>query len=90
MVSRRDFREQIFRKGHDVVGTLAERRRAQADDIQPIVEIVAETSGCDLLREVTVGGGDYAGVNLDGLLAADALESFILQEAQKLGLQCKR
>ena len=44
----------------------------------------------DLLREVSVGRGHQANIDMDGARAAQAFEFLLLQNAQELGLQFER
>ena len=70
----------------DVVAALAQGRQRERHDLQAVVEVLAEASGRDLGLEVLVGRGHDADVDLDGLLAAHALELALLQRAQELEL----
>ncbi len=55
-----------------------------ADDVEAVVEILAERAGADLLRQVAIGGGDDADVHPPGAaLAADALHLAGLQEPEQ-------
>ena len=60
------------------------------DDVEPVVEVLAEVARRDLLLEVAVGRGDQAHVDLDRLDAADALELALLERAQQLHLHLDR
>ena len=81
---------ELAQEGHgeqgDVVAPLAQGRHVDVDDVEPVVEVLAEGSLADLLLEVAVGRGDDAHVDLDRLLAADALELALLEHAQDLDL----
>ena len=63
---------------------------ATGNDVQPVVEILAELPARDHLREVAVGRRDDAHVDADRLVAADALELALLQHAQQLDLGLER
>jgi len=56
------------------------------DDVETVVEVLAERPGRDLLLEVLVGGRDDANVGLYRVLSADALETPILEHAKNLDL----
>ena len=71
-------------------GALSQRRQHQRNDVDPVIEIRAELSFRDKLFKVPVGRADKAEVDLQRLLAADALELALLQDAQELGLKCGR
>ena len=51
-----------------------------------MIEVFAERAFRNLFRQVLVGGGHHAHVNRNILVAADAGEFFLLQDAQHLGL----
>jgi hypothetical protein len=61
--------------------------RGEREDVQPIVQIGAETAGRDCIGEVQVGRGDDAYVDAVRARAADAFELLLLQHAQQLRLQ---
>ena len=82
--------EEILGQRRDVAGSLAQRRHAERHHIQAVVEIRAEGAALRLCREVAIGGGDQADIELPGARAADAFELALLQDAQELGLQLRR
>ena len=82
--------EEVLHQQRDVVAALAQRRQVDADDVQPIVEVLAEPALFHLLLQVDVGRGDDAHVDLDRLHAAEAHELALLHDAQQLGLRFDR
>ena len=61
-----------------------------ADHVEPVEEVFAEGAFLDELPKVGVGRRNDAGVELDRLRFADALDLALLQRAQQLGLQRQR
>ena len=53
---------------------VAQRRDRHVDDVEPVIEVLAEAAGGDLLGEAAVGGGDDADVDDLGDAAADPLD----------------
>ena len=51
----------------DVLGALAQRRQLDRDDVDPVVEVLAEAPFLDRLLEVDVGRGDQPELGLDRL-----------------------
>ena len=82
-----DAGEEVMGEFGDVLFALAERGHTQADDVEAEVEVAAEFALSDHGGEVGVGGGEYAGVDRDGVIAADGVHGFILQGAEELGLE---
>jgi hypothetical protein len=76
--------------GLEVFEALAQRREAQREHVEAVVEILAEAALGDRAGEVDVGGGEDADVDPDGAVAADGLEGALLQDAQQLGLGVDR
>ena len=74
----------------DVAGPVAQRRQRDREDVEPVVEILAELAVGDQLLEIAVGRRHHAHVDLDRLGAADALELALLQHAQQLDLHVER
>ena len=64
--------------------------QVDVDDVEPVVEVLAEAAGADLLLEHAVGRGDDADVDLLGLAVADAEDDALLQRAQELHLEVQR
>src|SRR5947207_16027094 len=58
-------RHEMPRKQRDVVGALSQARQAQANDVQPVIEVLAERALAHALIEVLVRGRDHAHVALD-------------------------
>ena len=83
-------REERLRDDEHVVAALAQRRQVDVDDVEAVVEVLAEAARADLLLEDAVGRGDDADVDLLGLAVADAEDDALLQRAQELHLQVER
>ena len=71
----------------DVLQALAKRGHRNGHDAQPIVEILSETARRDELVEPAVRRRDDADADADRLLAADALQLAVLQDAEQLRLR---
>ena len=82
--------DEVIDQERQVLEPLAQRRRADRDHVEAVVEVLAEAPGLDLLREVAIGGGDHAHVDLDGRRGAHRLDLAVLQHAQHLGLGARR
>src|ERR1700676_4993719 len=82
--------QQPLCERQDILAAFAQRRDAQGDDIETVVEILAKMMRTDFGLEVAIGRGDYSRIDVNGAFAADPLEVLILQEAQKLGLESRR
>ena len=66
------------------------RRHADAQHIDAVKEVFAKSAGLHLLLEVTVGGGDDAGVVGELAVTTDRPNGTFLQDPQELGLHAKR
>ena len=82
--------EEMPRQQRNVLGALAQARQAQADDVEAMVEVLAERALAHALLEVLVRGGDHPHVDLHLLVAADAIEAAVRQHAQQPRLQLRR
>src|SRR5262249_58515036 len=78
--------EEVLDQQRDVLAALAQGRHANGEDVESVEKVPAEPAGGGLAVEVLVGGGDQADVGLDGLVAAEALEALLLEQAQHLAL----
>ena len=61
----------------------------QSNDVQAVVEIVAEPAFIDQLLQVHIRCGDDTDVHLDGVDASQAHELTLLDHAQQLGLSLR-
>ena len=58
--------------------------------VEPVVEVLAEPAGVDLIEQVAVRGRDDPGVDLLGVVIADPLEFPFLEDAEQLDLELGR
>src|SRR5262245_10211361 len=80
----------MVREKRDVAAAAAQRRHLDPDDVQPVIEVVAELALTAERQEVAIGRRHDAYVDVDGLVAADALEGVGLEEPQELHLGRRR
>ena len=69
--------EELDEQG-DVVAALAQRRQADGEDVEAVVEVLTESFLVNRLKQVAVAGGDDTHVDADGGDAADAVEFALL------------
>ena len=74
----------------DVLAALAERRHADREDVEPVVEVLAEAALLDEVDEAPVGRRDQAEVDADRLPRADRVDLAVLQRAEQLDLRVGR
>src|SRR5690606_36885986 len=73
-----------------VVEVLAQRRHAQLDHVDAVVEVVPEGAGRGQRREVLVGGAEQSHVHRHFGLPADRADRLLLDGAQQLHLHRQR
>jgi hypothetical protein len=78
--------EEVIRQQLDVLASLAQRRQRDREDIQPVVEILAQPAVLYQLRGVAVRGRDHTHVHGHALGAAHAEDPAGLEHAQQLAL----
>src|SRR6185436_1851905 len=74
--------DEVRGERNDVLLALAQRRHLHVDDVEPVVQVLAELAAVDRLFEVLVRGGDQAHVHLHRARAPQSLELALLQDAQ--------
>jgi hypothetical protein len=79
-------REEMAGEPRDVARPLAQRRQADADQVQAVEQILAELPARHLFAEVAVGGGDDAEVDGARDRGAQHLVGAVLQHPQQLDL----
>ena len=62
----------------------------QGDDVEAVVEVLAELALPDAVLEVFVCRRDEAEIALDGLCGPEAIDELLLENAQELGLHLQR
>ena len=64
----------MIQQHRHILLALAQRRHAEVDDVEPIVEVLAKRLGGDVFDQIAIGGGDHPHVDaiLD-LFGADPL-----------------
>ena len=90
VVLAREAAKEVLGEDEHVGAAHAQRRHLDVDDVEAVVEVLAEAPFAHLGREIAVGRGDEAHVDLDRLVAADALERPLLEDAQQLDLRRQR
>src|SRR5205823_5381170 len=82
-------REEVSGERQDVVPALAQRDELDRDDVQPVIQVVAEAAGRRLVAERAVARGDDADVDAPRARAADRQYLAVLQDAQELRLEVR-
>jgi hypothetical protein len=82
--------DEVVHQERDIGPPLAERRHREGEDVEPVIEVLAERPGGDRGGQVAVRRGDHADVDADRLAAADALELALLEDAEELHLRVGR
>jgi len=70
----------------NVLRTLAEGRKLDAQDVQAVEKVFAKTARRHQIAKLMVGRCDDPHIHVDRLLAADAQEFPLFQDSQKLRL----
>src|SRR3982751_808136 len=83
--------QEVVGQQRNVFSAIAQRRYGYLNDVQPVVEILAEQLAPDRFTRVSIGRGDEAHIN-NGifLLAADATHDSVLKDTQHLCLERHR
>ena len=82
--------QEMLGQERDVLAALAQRRQRDRDDVQAVVQVLAELPFGHELLQVPLRGGDDAHVHRERSRAADALDRPLLQHAQQLHLHRQR
>src|SRR5215813_3660337 len=79
--------EKRFGKDFHVGAAIAQSGNGHRENVQPVIEIFAKTSGGDFSGKVAIGGSDHAHIHFARLGTADWFEFAFLKNAEKLWLQ---
>ena len=83
-------RQEMQRQLGHILEPVAHRRHPDREDVQPVVEVLAEPAVLDELDHVAVGRRDQAEIDLHRLLGADRIDLALLQGPQQLDLRVER
>ena len=83
------FVEESVQQRRNVLRALAERRNHNRDDVDPIEEVLAESTFADARLKIGVGCADDPGAESDRRLAADAVKLALFEQAQELCLESR-
>ena len=86
----REALDEALDQERDVVAPLAQRRQLEADDVEAVVQVLAELAARDVGFDVAVGRGDHPHVDFRFLGRADRTHLAFLQHAKQLHLQAQR
>jgi hypothetical protein len=81
---------ESVREQRNVFASIAEWREREANDVQAIVEVLAEPPRFDVGFNVPVRGGENSHVDGDFFARSDRTDRSLLQDAQKLYLKRRR
>ena len=82
--------DEAVDQGGDVLLPLAQARRLDGEDVQPVEQILAEAALRHGLGQVAVGGGDDPHIHLHRAFGPDGVDLALLQGAQQLDLDVQR
>src|SRR5262249_25228817 len=82
--------QELADQQRNVLDALAQRRDAQGNDVDAVVEVLAHPALGDGRGEVHVGRADDAHVDLDAPVRAQLLDLALLEHAQQLQLHVER
>jgi hypothetical protein len=83
-------RPEMLGEQRDVFGALTQRRDCDHVEGQPVEQIATEAAGRGKRRQVDIGRGDDANVDMMHLVTADALEAAVFDDPQDLFLHGHR
>ena len=89
-VERRVQLQVVLGEQHDVVLPLPQGRHGEGDDVEPVVEVLAEAPFDHQPLQVGIGGGEETHAHFHLLRAADPAEAPRLEDGEQLGLQVDR
>ena len=82
--------EEVLHQQRNVLLPLAQGRNRDVNDVEPVIQVLPERPGSNLLQEVTVGRGHEPDVHRRmPLIGPDALNFAGLQEPQEQGLHAQ-
>src|ERR1700683_1621743 len=85
---RGHLKEMLCKQGN-IVATFAQGRKIHLHNVEAVIQVFAEFSLLDHFGQLAVRGADQAYVDVNGGVAAEALEAAFLQNAKKFRLEAE-
>ena len=82
--------QEVAGQRQNISRSLAQGQQRKADNIQAVIEILAEMSGIDGLLQVDVGGSQHPNVDRGAFARTQPHNLLFLQDAQQLDLDGQR
>jgi hypothetical protein len=79
--------EEMLHQHRDVFAAFTQRGQGEADDVEAMIKVFAETAGGDFSRKIAVRGCDDSDIDLDALERTHRAEFAFLQDTQKFHLE---
>ncbi len=89
-LSSGEFFQKVLTQKGDIVLSFRQAGHLQGDDVQAVIEVLAESTPFHLVFEVLIGGRQDADVHRNFPGAAHAKKGFVLEDPQEFGLHGKR
>ena len=89
-VAAAELRKQLIGQLQDILPAIPQRRDDEAEQAQPVMQVVSELAVGHRLAKVAVAGGDDPNVDVDLPVAAESPDAFFLDRLEHLGLQAER
>ena len=81
--ARRQTRSEIINQHRNVIDAFTQSRHVNRENVEPIKKVHAESTFVDFSSQIFIGCHDHAHVGLNRAVATNALELFLLQDAQQ-------
>ncbi len=82
--------EKVLDQERDIVAALAQRRKLDADDLEPVIKVLAKLPLGDRVGQVAVGRRDQPDVDLDRLVRAHPHDLAGFEHPEQLDLDRRR
>ena len=82
--------QKMIGQGGNILSSGPERRDSQAQNIEPIIQVLTKRTAGDAIEQVEFGRGHNTHIGLDDAVASDAFEDLLLDDPQQLGLLVQR
>ena len=83
----RQRQQEIVDEQRNVLPAVSQRWQIDGDDVQPVVEVLAEPALAHQRGQVAMSGGDHADVDLDRRFGSHRYHLVLLQRPKQPGLQ---
>ena len=80
------FFKKMVAERRNIFFAVTQGRQMEGNDIQPVIQIVSESTRFNFLAQIPIGGSQYPYIGLHGFFPADPFKTVVLEKSEQKNL----